>query len=272
MLTHACRLLLAGSLLAAPLAGQFNLFDWSLQDDSGDGYASLTPSTMFVSAEWFSQGGGAILAWGTVAPVDARITLDMHFIGFDGTCGASVPIFMVDGAVTILASCGDFKSLVLSVPAGAEFALGLITFDGSWPGTVTFTDFSYEPVPPVTVWTDLGQGLAGSLGVPQLIGVSLLYPHLPLTLNLLGAAPSSPTTLVVGLSQLGAPFKGGVLVPSPDLLVTGLLTSSGGKLVLSTHWPGGVPAGLSLTLQAWIVDAAGPAGLSASNALRAVVP
>ncbi|TPW07470.1 MAG: FG-GAP repeat-containing protein, partial [Acidimicrobiaceae bacterium] len=81
---------------------------------------------------------------------------------------------------------------------------------------------------PATAITDLGNGLAGANGVPALAGEGTLQPGSSITLSLSGALANAPATLVIGLSQLGAPFKGGVLVPSPDLLLGGFVTGAGG--------------------------------------------
>jgi hypothetical protein len=121
------------------------------------------------------------------------------------------------------------------------------------------------------VWTDLGQGLAGSAGTPVLKGSGQLVGNSNLKLDLTNAAHSAPAALIVGLSALNAPFKGGVLVPDVDLLVS-LVTSTGGMLALSSHWPTGIPSGTSVWLQTWIQDAGGPKGFAASNALRATSP
>lgn len=121
-------------------------------------------------------------------------------------------------------------------------------------------------------WTDLGNGLAGSAGVPLLAGEGNLQPGSDLVLTLSGAAAAAPATLVAGFSLLGAPFKGGVLVPSPGLLLAGLATDAAGGLLLAGTWPAGVPSGLDLFFQAWVADAGASAGLAASNAVRAAVP
>ncbi|HZJ70885.1 MAG TPA: hypothetical protein VFF36_08135, partial [Planctomycetota bacterium] len=68
------------------------------------------------------------------------------------------------------------------------------------------------------------------------------------------------------------PFKGGILVPSPAVIVSGLLTDGQGRLVLQGSWPSGVPSGSQLWIQGFVVDAGAPAGLSASNAVRARTP
>lgn len=121
-------------------------------------------------------------------------------------------------------------------------------------------------------WTDLGNGLAGSTGVPLLTGEGNLQPGSDLALTLSGAAAAAPATLVVGFSQLGAPFKGGVLVPDADLILAGFVTDAGGSIGLAASWPAGVPSGFGIWLQCWITDAAGPKGFAASNGLVGIAP
>jgi len=115
-------------------------------------------------------------------------------------------------------------------------------------------------------FVDLGQGLAGVSGVPVLEGHGPLYAGTPFSLTLTNAAPQAVTALVIGLGAANLPFRGGTMVPSLDYLLFAA-TSSNGDLSLGSTVPAGMPAGSSFYLQFWIEDAAGPAGLSASNAL-----
>ncbi len=124
---------------------------------------------------------------------------------------------------------------------------------------------------PPDPWADLGFGLAGSDGVPELSGTGTLAVGTPVSFTLEHALPASTTSLVVGLAAAYVPFKGGTLVPNPDVLVLGLPTGSG-TLVLPGTWPSGLPSGLQLYFQHWIVDPAGPKGLAASNGLRGTTP
>lgn len=124
-------------------------------------------------------------------------------------------------------------------------------------GTVVVTE---------TQWVGLGNGLPDDpLAGPSLRGQGVLLPSTPLTLTVERAAASSPTTLVIGIAELGAPLKGGVLVPTPDVLVDGLVTDANGAIVLPGVWPTGIPSGFSVYLQAWSVDASGPQGFTATN-------
>jgi glyoxylase-like metal-dependent hydrolase (beta-lactamase superfamily II) len=121
-------------------------------------------------------------------------------------------------------------------------------------------------------WDDLGSGLAGSNGVPLATGTGTLSGGNVSLVGLNGALENSITTLVVGFSQLNAPFKGGVLVPNPDLLLGPIPTSVTGTAEISGLWPFGVPSETQIAFQWWVPDAAGPAGLAASNGLLGTTP
>lgn len=122
------------------------------------------------------------------------------------------------------------------------------------------------------VWTDLCGALPGTHGPPAHSALGDLSPNSPLTLDLTDALEDSTTTLVLGLSILAAPFKGGTLVPQPDIVVAGLPTNANGDLTIAGTWPAGVLPGFTFTTQFWITDPAGPFGFSASNAILGVTP
>lgn len=119
-------------------------------------------------------------------------------------------------------------------------------------------------------WVDLGFALAGTNGPPVLAATGPLSAGSPLQFLLSNAPPNAAANLVLGLSTLYAPFKGGVMVPDLDLLVPGLPTGPSGSLLLPAAWPAGLPAGLAIHLQAWIPDAGGPKGFAASNAIKSI--
>ena len=121
-------------------------------------------------------------------------------------------------------------------------------------------------------FSDLGAALAGAEGEPALTGTGTLAGGTPMSLRVTGALPFAPARLIVGAQLLQLPFKGGVLVPSPVLVLPALPTDAVGKLVLSTTWPPALPSGVSIYAQAWITDAAGPAGFAATNGLRLTTP
>ncbi|MHC5210662.1 MAG: agmatine deiminase family protein [Planctomycetota bacterium] len=125
---------------------------------------------------------------------------------------------------------------------------------------------------PFGTWADLGLGLGGGAGVPVLEGTGLLSAGSTLSLQLENAASLAPATLVIGVSAAYLPFKGGTMVPSPDLLVTGLSTDAGGELALAGTLPGGLPAATPIVMQLWIQDGGAPVGWAASNGVSGTTP
>jgi hypothetical protein len=118
-------------------------------------------------------------------------------------------------------------------------------------------------------WTDLGFAKPGSNGTPALSGLGPLTPGSPNQIDLVSALPSTTATLIIGFSQLGAPFKGGVLVPNPQLLIA-LPTSPSGTLTLPFLWPSNVPPACRSTSSSGSAIPARAFGLSASNGLKGV--
>jgi hypothetical protein len=121
-------------------------------------------------------------------------------------------------------------------------------------------------------WTWIGGALAGVEGAPDLVGTGLLEAGTGVKLVIDDAQPRSIVTLCISTVQLSLPFKGGVLVPAPDIVVTGLPTDLDGVLPLAGLWPVGVPAGVPILYQAWVLDDAAPQGLSATNAISSTAP
>lgn len=122
-----------------------------------------------------------------------------------------------------------------------------------------------------TKWTDLGHGLAGTKGVPVLQGVGSLTAGSTISVELTNARNSAPAWILFGMSTLDLPFAGGVLVPSPSLIIP-TTTSSAGILDVSFGLPSALPGGLSVFAQVWLLDPAGIVGFAASNAITATVP
>ena len=124
-------------------------------------------------------------------------------------------------------------------------------------------------------WMDLGNGLAGTGGIPLLQGMGTLQPSSPITISLTGARPNAVANLVVGWQAINLPFYCGTLVPafsSPNGLFVVLATNGSGDLIIPNTWPTGVPTGFTLYLQYWIDDPASICGLAASNAVSGTTP
>jgi hypothetical protein len=117
-------------------------------------------------------------------------------------------------------------------------------------------------------WEDHGDGLAGTLGEPVLEGSGFLKAGTPTTLALSNGAPLAPTAFVAGVVHLAAPIKGGILGPSPDLVVFGLTTDGAGLLDVTSPWPA-LPPATTVWFQEWVQDAGAPKGWAASNTVSA---
>jgi hypothetical protein len=189
------------------------------------------------------------------------------FIGKDG--------FFVDGRLVVETVATQIEGYTLSGVNNSETAFDIAP-DGSrfifvgYPGAVAGWG-SYEV--PTGPWQDMGNALAGTGGdAPTLFGLGSLEVGTQVSLDLAGALPGSTTTMVIGISELGVPFKGGVMHPSPDVLVFGLPVDGNGELSLAGTFPSGLPSGVPLYFQFWTSDVGAPEGFSASNALEATTP
>lgn len=71
---------------------------------------------------------------------------------------------------------------------------------------------------------------------------------------------------MLGLAAANTPLLGGVLVPAP--LVTVIVPiDTEGRAAYALAWPSGVPSGVPLHTQVWLLDPPQPAGVAASNGL-----
>jgi len=134
---------------------------------------------------------------------------------------------------------------------------------------------SWSLAPPVgaqttSTWTNLGSGLAGATGIPQLVGSGGLSAGDPFfVLILSNGKPQSPAVLFFTLSTqplTPAPFKCGALYPFPGFTLS-LFTSGGGGISLSMVTHPVIP-NTSMYFQYVIVDPAALCGVSLSNAVR----
>ncbi|MCB9896903.1 MAG: hypothetical protein H6825_02750 [Planctomycetes bacterium] len=126
--------------------------------------------------------------------------------------------------------------------------------------------------PAVGTWTSVGAGIAGTSGVPTLGGEGDQTDGAFTLISIGGALPSGSASLVIGLSALDVPFKGGVLVPAPNLVLSGLPLDRNGALSFSFAWPTGLPGGVDLWWQAFVPDGGATKGLAATNGLRSTTP
>ena len=160
--------------------------------------------------------------------------------------------------------------LALPADLGGLVTTRVLTFgQGDITGALS-APVGFEALP--GAWTDLGLGLAGTGALtPTLVGEGILLDCDDVTLTLGDALPNTSSFLVIGFSFLGASLKGGVLVPTPNFVIT-LPTGPLGAWSVSAPWLSGIPPGISFWLQTWTSDPGGPKGFAATNGLQATTP
>ncbi len=165
---------------------------------------------------------------------------------------------------------GDADPLFIDAPGG-DFGLrgGSPCIDSAAAG-LSLDDDGSPPdrgALPFRPWIEDGPGLAGTFGIPLITGVGMNSAGAPAELHLTGAPPHAVVALIMGFGRLDLPFAGGTLVPEV-LYILLPVTDGAGELHMSGTWPV-MPSDTKSWLQAWIDDAGGPEGFSASAALRA---
>jgi len=121
-------------------------------------------------------------------------------------------------------------------------------------------------------WQDMGFAYHPSGSTPRLLGSGTLAPLTTATYEVQTGPAVTAGILVAGFNTVFAPFKGGTLVPAPEIVVAGFATDSNGALSFATTFPAGLPSDLVLYHQMWFQDGGSPTGFSASNALSARTP
>lgn len=176
------------------------------------------------------------------------------------------------GTLLFSATPSQFAWTTYSLDFSATSAATYLTVRGD-QATETWNNVdAFSLVPAVGPWSIVGAGLAGTNGVPKLNGAGTLQPGSFVTTTVTGLRQNTVATLVVGLIPINVPFKGGIWVPSMDLLVPGIPTGVNGVIDLPSTWPIGIPSGFAFHEQYWLKDPAGVKGFASSNAIKGVTP
>jgi len=205
------------------------------------------------------EGFGAALAGGRDVDLDGGPDLVVGAAQDGGGGGRVVVLNALDGTVHADLAGAPGQAL------GASVAL-VGAIDGNAASAVAAS----APQPGAGT-TRVLHDVVGTPGPPHLTGIGTQFNGAPTTLRVTKGKPSSSLWLIVGLTPLELPFKGGVLVPDPDLVLP-FVADGSGKLLLQFVWPSGLPPSFELRFQAWIVDPQGVAGLSATNGLLSQGP
>jgi hypothetical protein len=147
--------------------------------------------------------------------------------------------------------------------------LDLALIDNDLDEVAVHLNHSYGPGSP---FTDLGSSLAKPWsGQPLLLASGAPVAGQTISLDLDAGLPVDTAALILGFSDLSAPFKGGVMVPFPDLILGPLPTDAEGEVLLSATWPA-LPGGFSFWAQWWMTDSSLTNDFAASTGLRCDVP
>jgi len=154
--------------------------------------------------------------------------------------------------------------------------VGDFNADGQQDLATTNTDSSTVSIL-LNIWPDggagqfinLGNGLAGN-SAPVLTGSGSLAAAGNFLLKMTGLPTFTTTYLVVGHATLLAPFKGGIMGPTVDLVIP--VGTAMGTVVQPATTPPGIPSATSIYMQSWTPDAGGPAGVDATNVMQCLFP
>lgn len=208
--------------------------------------------------------------------VDANFVVAFRMIqnvDFPGCPGANPGLpanFLTDSSASCTSGLNlfDEKFVGWMDPANWQFQLGSPICPQFFAGNFLIRACTED----AGTWTDLGFGLNGTFGKPLLTGSGPLTEGSLNPLSLSNTLPSTQTFVFIGFTQINVLFKGGILVPSPDLLLSGFHTNASGSWSVAAPWPGGVPTGFMIYWQAWIPDTAAPINVAASNAISSESP
>ena len=115
-------------------------------------------------------------------------------------------------------------------------------------------------------WRNRQHGLGGASGEPLLRGRGNAQGGATLDCTI-EAPATSLGAFVLGLQRHDLPALGGTLVPSPDVLLA-FVTDVQGLAAFALPLPVPTPLGTDVWSQAWLLDASGPQGFTATNGLQ----
>jgi FG-GAP-like repeat len=269
--------------VAAPTTHQH---DVALADLTGDGFPEVVvPGGFWNNVCIYANDGAGHLVLQTTLSANAPMAVALADVDGDELVDivASANVASASAAfgalTTWLQAAGGFGLAQQALTGGSpnlaaqELLLHDLDGDGALDAAmlVLETDDLWLLFNRTGPWDDLGLPLAGTLGLPRQFASGSLQPGAPFEIELVDARPAGTTWLIVGLSAIFAPFKGGTYVPSPLLSLPLPLDPEGGTTLAGT-WPAPAAPGAQLWFQFWTQDPAGIKGWSASNALRATLP
>lgn len=238
------------------------------------------PGEPYTVSVLLGNGDGSMQPASQYEVGDSPLSVRLRDVNGDGRLDLAVASPAWD-SVSVLLGVGDG-----SFDAMTNYAFGLscraVTLDDlnadGRPDVVAVSEvpdtvsISLNQTGLVAPWYDLGYGLPEAGKGPVLTGSGSLLEGTPGAVVLTNAAAGAPFMLFASTHASRASFKCGTLLPVPVLLAIPAVTDATGIRHLGwDYWPGGL-GGLTLFLQAAVLDEAAPCGVAISNGVEASVP
>jgi hypothetical protein len=264
-------------------------------DVSGDGIRDLVASSNMGVGVWLGLGDGSF----GPAQVDATQgpTWRVAVGDLDGDGLADVATtskaggFQTSGELLIFRSTGGgglaFELEVTQLgrylqtmdiamsDVDLDGRLDVLDLDNAPMAVDLFRNHTYGPGAP---FADLGASLGaegdGEPVLPIQVAQGSLVPgsDFSYTIENVTGPAGAAAWLVVGLSDIWLPFKGGTMVPSPDILIGPIPFAGATAIEFPTSVPLGYPAGATWWTQGWIQGMEGGTGVAATTAIQSTVP
>jgi hypothetical protein len=212
--------------------------DMDLADFDDDGLPDLVVVLSLDESAWWLRGDGG----GGFSGPQARVTLQTDL---DSSRFAALDDFDLDGRPDVLID-ELFHDKVMVAPNATYPAGGPLL--------------------------DRGHQLEHSTGWPILIASGSFAAGEPFAFDLFRVPFFKPIFPVMGFSVLEAPFKGGTMVPTPQIVVGSMPSGGSGELHLTGDWPLGMPSGSTIAVQFWFSASGTIAGFAASSGVRITTP
>ena len=149
---------------------------------------------------------------------------------------------------------------------------GLTIVGGAPPQGGGFSAGYIAKLSPDGLWEDLGGGITGINGVPQLTGSGPLVGGTVATLDLVNAPPSTLMLAWMAFAPSNIPYFGGTVFTLPFNTQLIVPSSPAGTFSASTVWPIGVPANTNVWFQFAMQDLSVVQGITISNGVKATTP
>lgn len=153
-------------------------------------------------------------------------------------------------------------------PAGSILTCKITPRDPTSAGPSVQLQASVE----ANAWITTAGGTYGTAGVPRLVASGTLAGNSMGSLGLGQAGPGTISLLFLALNASALPLLGGTFVPAPVLAQIAIPNGPTGSFSLPFTFPPGVPTGVTIALQAWMQDPAGPLGVSSTNSVVGTTP